>query len=69
MPSIRGERGEPKSTLFGLETDVGEQNDVLAEHSGVADRLRSYLKAFENDLLKNSRSARSVKNPKPLAMH
>ena len=67
VPQGRGEKGAPTSALFDLEADIGEKTNVLADHPEVAERLRSYVKAFEEELAQNSRPAAFVDNPKPLA--
>lgn len=67
LPPVRGEEGEPKSVLYDLKADIGEKNDVLSEHPEVADRLRTYVKAFEKELAQNSRPAAFVENPVPLS--
>ena len=67
LPPIKGQQGGSKSALYDLEADIGETNDMLAEHPEVADRLRSYMTAFEKDLAQNSRPAGFVENPIPLS--
>jgi hypothetical protein len=67
VPQGRGEKGVPTSALFDLEADSGEKTNVLADHPEVAERLRSYVKAFEEELAQNSRPAAFVDNPRPLA--
>ena len=57
-----------KPALFNLEADIGEKNNVYADHPEVAERLRSYVKEFEEELAKNSRPAAFVDNPKPLTL-
>ena len=60
-------KGVPAPALFDLEADIGEKTSVLADHPEVAERLRSYVRAFKEDLAENSRPAAFVDNPKPLA--
>jgi hypothetical protein len=67
VPQGRGEEDAPTSALFDLEADIGEKTNVLADHPEVAERLRLYVKAFEEELAQNSRPAAFVDHPKPLA--
>ena len=52
--------------LFDLEADIGEKRNVLKQHPEVAERLRAYAAAFNQDLAQNSRPAGKANNPKPL---
>jgi arylsulfatase A len=61
-------KGAPAPALYDLEADIGEKTNVLAYHPDVAKHLRSYVKAFEEELAQNSRPAAFVDNPKPLSM-
>jgi arylsulfatase A-like enzyme len=58
--------GGKKPALYDLEADIGETTNVLAQHPEIAERLRSYVKAFEEELAQNSRPAGVAENPKPL---
>ena len=60
-------KGKP-GMLFNLDTDIGEQNNVLRTYPEVADRLMARVKAFEKDLKENSRPSAFVDNPRPLTM-
>lgn len=44
-----------KLALFDLGTDIGEQNNVAAEHPEVVARLKAMIEAFRRDLRENSR--------------
>ena len=66
LPPAKGATGPPKPALYHLETDIGEKNDVYAQHPEVVARLRSLAKEFQEDLAKNNRPAAFVENPKPL---
>jgi len=57
-----------KAALFDLEADIGETKNVMKKHPEVAKRLRGYAAAFNKDLIKNSRPAGIVKNPKALTL-
>ena len=58
--------GSSALALYDLEADIAEKTNVLAEHPEIAERLLSYVKAFEAELAQNSRPAAFVENPKPL---
>jgi len=58
----------PAPALYDLEADISEKTNVLADHPDVVKRLRSYVKAFEEDLARNSRPAAFVDNPKALSI-
>lgn len=59
-------KGKAAQALYDLEADVGEKINVLAQHPKIAERLLSYVKAFEAELAQNSRPAAFVAEPKPL---
>ena len=61
------EDGKP-TQLYDLDLDIGENNNVLAEHPEIAARLRSHGEAFKVDLTQNSRPAGFVEDPKPLTL-
>ncbi|MDF7799609.1 sulfatase [Pontiellaceae bacterium B1224] len=65
-----GKRGMGSSSsimaLYNLDTDMGETTNVLASNPEVAERLRSYAKAFEAELSQNSRPAGYIADAKPL---
>lgn len=61
------EEGQP-TALFDLQRDIGEANDVLSDHPGVAAELVARIAAFEQDLSVNSRPAAFVDNPQPLRL-
>lgn len=64
---VKGQNaGKTKPALFNLEADIGEKNNVYADHPNVVARLRKYVKIFEEELAQNSRPAAFVENPKPL---
>jgi len=60
------QEGKP-TALYNLETDIGESNNVLADHKAVEERLLNYIKTFEADLAQNSRPAGYVDNAVPLS--
>ena len=47
--------------LYDLGADMGEKNNVLASHPEVETDLRSYAKAFEEELAQSSRPAAFLK--------
>ena len=59
-------KGKP-TALYNLESDIGEQKNVLGDHEEVSTRLLAAIEAFEADLAENSRPASFVDNPKTLA--
>ncbi len=54
------------AALYNLDTDRGEQVNVLNDYPEIAERLRGYAKAFETELSQNSRPAGTVENAKIL---
>ena len=62
----KGRRGSRGSALYDLEADIGEKANVLPDHPDVAERLRGYARAFEEDLAQNCRPAGFVADAKPL---
>jgi arylsulfatase A-like enzyme len=62
----KGRRGSRGSALYDLEADIGEKANVLPDHPDVAERLRGYASAFEEDLAQNCRPAGFVADAKPL---
>jgi len=60
-------RGRP-AQLYGLESDVGEKNNVIKSNPEVVRKLGRHLKAFATDIANNSRPAAFVDDPKPLQL-
>jgi arylsulfatase A len=56
------------TSLYDLETDIGEKNNVLNEHPEIVKELMAHVNAFEKELKENSRPAGLVVNPKPLTV-
>ncbi|MDQ8180270.1 sulfatase [Pelagicoccus sp. SDUM812005] len=56
----------PIAALYHLDTDAGEQVNVLNDYPEVAERLRAYAKAFEAELSEDSRPAGKVEEAKIL---
>lgn len=52
--------------LFDLEEDLGERNDLSAEHPEVVAELKALLSAHESRVKEDARSAGKVDHPKPL---
>ncbi|WP_372845913.1 sulfatase [Pontiella sp.] len=66
-PAKRGKgSSSPIMALYDLAADLGEKNNVLESNPEVAERLRSYVTAFEVELARNSRPAGVAQNPQPL---
>ena len=67
---MKGQRGGfPRGVaLFDLESDIAEQNNVIADHPEIAQQLRERAAAFQKEMLENIRPAGLVKNPKALTM-
>jgi arylsulfatase A-like enzyme len=59
-------KGKP-AQLYDLETDIGEQKNLIQSYPDVVKQLQSHVKKFNTDLAQNSRPAGFVKNPKPLS--
>ena len=63
----------PTTALYNLEADIGETQDLSAQHPEIVEQLQGYIKAFELELGKGdslstqSRPAGWVDNPKPLS--
>jgi len=60
-----------KSELFNLHSDVGETNNVAADHANIVDKLKAMADAMNKDLGKqgvgpNCRPVGRVDNPQPL---
>ena len=53
--------------LYNLETDIGEQTNLIKSEPEVVKRLLGYLKSFEKEIAGNSRPAAFVENAKPLS--
>ncbi|MDX2431741.1 MAG: sulfatase [Bacteroides sp.] len=53
-------------SLFDLDNDIGESNNVLEENPDIVSRLLQQIAAFEKDLEANSRPAAFLDNPVPL---
>ena len=51
-------------TLYNLIDDIGEQDNLLAKHTEIAERLKKQMKAFSGELRKNTRPA-GVANQSP----
>lgn len=56
----------PIAALYNLDTDKGEQKNLLEMYPEIAARLREYAKAFEAELKQNSRPAGKVEEAKIL---
>ena len=66
VPQGRDAKGPPETALYDLNSDIGEQTNVLADHPQIAKRLREYVRAFKENLAQNSRPAAVAEHPKPL---
>lgn len=66
VKSKAGKHRVPAPSLFNLEEDIAEKKNVVAQHPEVAEKLRGYAAAFEQDLAQNSRPAAFVENPQQL---
>jgi arylsulfatase A len=65
---------QPSDQLYNLETDISEQQNVVAEHPEVVQRLRDLAKVMEQDLGTDSigpgcRPLGRVDNPRPWIDH
>ncbi|MBN1591308.1 MAG: sulfatase [Pirellulales bacterium] len=62
-------KGPAAPALYDLGNDLGEKNDVAAEHPEVVERLSGYAAEFEKDLAAHGRPAAWIDHPKPLLPH
>lgn len=53
-------------SLYNLDDDIGETNDVAANHPDVVKRLTRYIDDFEIDITSNSRPVGVAENPRTL---
>lgn len=60
--------GEP-TALYNLDSDIGEQHNVLDEFGQIAAELQRKIDAFEVEMSTNSRPAGWVSDPVPLTQH
>lgn len=58
--------GDKPVALYNLESDISESTDVIQGNGKIVDQLLAHLETFQEDILKNYRSAAYVENPKPL---
>jgi arylsulfatase A-like enzyme len=56
----------PITALYDLSADPAEKTNVLAAHPEIAERLRSCMAAFDDELTQTRRAAGVAQNPKPL---
>ena len=63
---LHANKGKP-SQLYDLESDIGENRNVIKSNPEVVKRLNGYLKAFAKDIAENRRPAAFVENPTPLS--
>jgi arylsulfatase A len=58
---------KPKASpaLYNLKDDIGEQNNLIAQHSEVVARLKKQMDDYENELRKNTRPAGVAKHQTP----
>jgi len=55
--------------LYDLDVDLGEQNNIIADHPEVADELQGLLTAHLAELEENFRPAAFAENPRPIVPH
>jgi arylsulfatase A-like enzyme len=58
-----------KGELYDLDVDLGEQNNVIADHPKIAKKLRQLLADHLAELNANIRPAAFAENPKPIIPH
>lgn len=54
---------EPTAALYDLNEDIGEKNNLIAEHPEVVAQLKERIEAFQKELRENSRSAGVANQP------
>ncbi len=75
LVSDAGKNGEPKHQLFDIEADPGQENDVLIDHSAVAERLKAFYEDWWKELEPTFGSPARIKighpaeNPSRLTSH
>lgn len=57
-----------KEALYNLDEDIGEKNNVAANHPEIVQRLKVAMQGFETEMKANVRPAGTVENPEPLTM-
>ena len=60
------EEGKPIA-LYNLDSDIGEENNVLEGNEAIVNPMLAHIKSFEKDLAQNSRSAGWIDNAVPLS--
>ena len=50
LVSDAGKDGTPKHQLFDIEADPGQENDVIIDHSDVAERLKGFYNEWWKEL-------------------
>jgi len=50
-------RGKPVLSLFNLNEDIGETTNVIDQHPEIAQRLKTMLDEFEQEMRQNTREA------------
>ena len=58
--------GDKPVALYNLESDISESTDVIQGNGKIVDQLLAHIETFQEDILKNYRSAAYVENPRPL---
>lgn len=67
LPQNGSDKNQPQPALYDLESDIGEENNVIENFPHIAKRLQSYADKFQEELRANSRPAAFVDNPAPLS--
>lgn len=57
-----------KETLYNLDDDISEKNNVITSHPEIVQQLKAAMQSFEKEMAANVRPAGSVENPVPLTL-
>lgn len=60
---------EGEQALYNLDDDIGEKQNLAANHPRIVQRLKAAMQAFEHEMKANVRPAGTVANPVPLSMN
>ena len=66
---IKSKRGKNMPSLYDLESDIGETNNVFKGHPKIVQELLSHTETFNAEITRNTRPAGLVKNAKALTTH
>ncbi|GHC61934.1 sulfatase family protein [Roseibacillus persicicus] len=68
LPQKQGSKATPVSALYNLAQDVGEKENVIADHPELVAGMKARAEKFERELIENSRPAAFVEAPRALEL-